>query len=200
MKEEIIQETTKGGHRTYKVGNKTLPSVTTICACYPKGDGFYRWLANIGWDEAQNIKEQAGVIGRNVHSRIEEFIKTEDMDFENITLEEIDMLKNFIEWWYDLKNKKVIASEIAVVNKKVGYAGTVDLIMEIDGEKWVIDIKTPKNIWPSHEIQLAAYKHCGHEDAKIGIIQLSGDEYKFIELEDKFDLFLAVKTIFDNEK
>ena len=196
---EITQKTLNDGSRTYKIDGKSYPSVTTICALYPKGEGFYKWLSGVGWERSQQIRDDAGVRGHNIHTRIKQFFETEDMDFEGLTSEEIDMLKNFIEWWYDLKDTKVIASELIVINKEVGYAGTVDLILEIDGVKWIIDFKTPKNIWPSHEIQLSAYKHCGHEDAKIGILRLNGYEYKFVEIEDKFDLFLAVKKIFDYE-
>lgn len=202
VNDNIIQETEKDGSRVYSLDGKKYPSVTTICAYYPKGEGFYRWLSMVGWEKSQEVRDDAGIKGRNVHNRIEEFFKTEDMNFEDLTREEMDMLKNFIEWWFDLLRDhkvKLIANEITLINKEVGYAGTVDLIIEIDDVKWVIDFKTPKNIWPSHEIQLSAYKHCGYEDAKIGILQLSGDQHKFIEIEDKFELFLAVKKIFDYE-
>ena len=37
-----------------------IPSVTWIAGHYPKGIGFYRWLAEKGWDESQALKNAAG--------------------------------------------------------------------------------------------------------------------------------------------
>ncbi len=39
-----------------------------------------------------------------------------------------------------------------------GYGGTYDLIMLIDGELWLIDIKTSKGYYPEYGLQLAAYR------------------------------------------
>ena len=40
-----------------------------------------------------------------------------------------------------------------------GYAGTYDLLMMIDQELWLIDIKTGKRIdYPEYALQLAAYR------------------------------------------
>ena len=39
-----------------------------------------------------------------------------------------------------------------------GYGGTYDLLMMIDGELWLIDIKTGKGLYPEFALQLAAYR------------------------------------------
>jgi hypothetical protein len=37
-----------------------VPSVTWISGFWPKGIGFYKWLADKGWDEAEAAKQAAG--------------------------------------------------------------------------------------------------------------------------------------------
>jgi PD-(D/E)XK nuclease superfamily len=56
--------------------------------------------------------------------------------------------------------------ESYVLHPTLGYAGTVDLIAEIDGETWLLDWKTGKSVagrdgqvYRDHRLQLAAYSH-----------------------------------------
>ena len=51
-----------------------------------------------------------------------------------------------------------VSSENAVWSLN-GYGGTYDLLMMIDGELWLIDIKTGKGIdYPEYRLQLAGYR------------------------------------------
>jgi len=86
-----------------------------------------------------------------------------------------------------------------------GYAGTVDMVVEIEGELWIIDLKTSQSVWPSHELQVSAYKHAipMMEDAKLAILQLgyrrNKDGFKFTEINDQYSLFLSTKEIWAKE-
>jgi len=51
-------------------------------------------------------------------------------------------------------------SEVTLWNKKYGYAGTADGIWEIDGEIVLIDLKTSRNTWDEHWMQLTALAEC----------------------------------------
>jgi hypothetical protein len=51
----------------------------------------------------------------------------------------------------------IVSSEKSVLSEN-GYAGTYDLIMRIDGELWLVDIKTSKGYYPEYGLQLAAYR------------------------------------------
>jgi hypothetical protein len=51
-----------------------------------------------------------------------------------------------------------IVSSEHIVWSLNGYAGTYDLIMLIDGELWLIDIKTSKGYYPEYGLQLAGYR------------------------------------------
>src|SRR5258706_2252693 len=55
-----------------------VPSVTWIAGHWPKGVGFYKWLADKGWDEAEAVKHAAGDKGSRVHMAIEMILKGEE--------------------------------------------------------------------------------------------------------------------------
>ena len=53
-----------------------------------------------------------------------------------------------------------ILDQIMIANLKEGYAGTLDLILEMDGKRWLVDIKTAKEgkgPYAETGLQLAAY-------------------------------------------
>lgn len=195
-----------------------VPSVTWIAGHYPKGIAFYKWLADKGWDQAEAIKQAAGNKGSKVHNAIgmylsgervkidDKFLNHDSGQLEELTVEEYDCLVSFVHWYATLKNPKILASEITVFNDIEGYAGTVDCLMEIDNELWLIDFKTSQQIWPEYEIQVSAYKHATlpvEGSPRLGILQIgyrkNGKNYKFTEIKDKYLLFLAAKQIWANE-
>ncbi len=62
--------------------------------------------------------------------------------------------------WLLATMPKVVASEQMIANLTEGYAGTFDLIAEMQGKRWLIDIKTAKDgkgPYPETGLQLAAY-------------------------------------------
>ena len=196
--------------------NLFYPSTTWICSYYPKTTAFMKWFASKGFDEAQLIKEQAGSRGHKVHQGITDLIegKTLPMDtkyptpntgeLEELTVEEYEYLISFDSWYKEAK-PVIHANEIVVWNEEHRYAGTVDLICEINNILWLIDLKTSKSIWPSHETQVSAYKHCMDTTRikKLGILQIgypyNRKKWKLTEIPDQFDLFLASKRIWEKE-
>jgi hypothetical protein len=47
--------------------------------------------------------------------------------------------------------------ESSLWNMSKGYAGTCDLIATIDGETWLLDWKSSKDVYPDNGLQIAAY-------------------------------------------
>lgn len=192
-----------------------VPSVTWICEHYPKGVAFYKWLASKGWDEAESIKTAAGDKGSRVHYAIRDLIEgktvaidakyksNSDGDESELSFEEYDCLMSFAQWHKDAK-PKYLACEFNVWGD--GYAGTVDLLCEIDGKKYLVDFKTSQYIWPSHELQVSAYKHAGEFEPELNLAilqvgyRLNKKRYKFTEIEDNYQEFLAAKTIWAKEQ
>lgn len=195
--------------------NEFVPSVTWISGYYPKGIAFYKWLAEKGWDEAESLKVSAGNKGSKIHQAIELLLTGEEVKMdqkllnketnaeEELTAEEYEAIMSFVDWYNDI-NPEIIGVEQVVFNDEYGYAGTVDLICKIDEQLWIVDFKTGQNIWAEYELQLSAYKQAlDLPDAKLAILQVGYKRnkklYKFTEIDDKFDLFLSAKKIWENE-
>lgn len=212
--------------------NQFVPSVTWICGSYPKGKQFWHWLADKGWDEAEAIKSAAGDKGSKVHQAIvnllngnevvmeDKYLNNTTEQPEELTLEEYECIMSFSKWYEETK-PVILNKEFVVWNDEFNYAGTVDLLCRINGEIWLIDLKTSQNIWPEYELQVSAYKHALLEDKlnvlnnispkevldwanlKLGILQIgyrrNKNVWKFTEIEDKFDLFQSALKIWHNE-
>jgi hypothetical protein len=170
-----ILQVTVTDERWYIKDGVPVPSVTWIAGFWPKGVGFYKWLADKGWDEAEAVKTAAGDKGSMVHKAIEMVLNGEELRIDtelpdlqrstetnlvvrDLTYEELICTKSFIDW-RDSVNLEVLSTEITVFSDKENYAGTVDLVCRIDGVPYVIDFKTSKQVWKEHELQISAYKH-----------------------------------------
>ena len=124
---------------------------------------------------------------------------------EELTAEEYEAVLSYAEWFEKVK-PEILGFEYSVWNTTEGYAGTVDLKCRIDGEVWLIDVKSSKDVWPEHELQVSAYKHSeGQEDVQrlailqVGYARNKVQKFKFTEVEDVYDLFLAAKQIWAKE-
>lgn len=205
---------------------KYYPSSTWISGYYPKGIAFYKWLADKGWDEAESLKISAGERGSKVHQACEILESGEEMKMDvklkNTTTQEPEEV-NVDEWqaivsyqkWFNETKPEVSAVELTVFNEKHEYAGTIDRIYRINGQIWVVDLKTSKAIWEEQVLQLSSYSNADvdYEALKItdeewknrknAILQigyrLNKNGYKFTEQENKFDLFLTARKIWANE-
>lgn len=197
-----------------------IPSVTWICGHYPKGIAFYKWLADKGWDESQAIKQAAGEKGSKIHQALElliagkkikhddQLFNTTTEELEGMTLEEWEAVLSFAEWVKEVK-PKFLLTEQTVISEKYGFAGTVDTVIQIGDQVYIVDFKSSQYVWPEYELQIAAYKQALSEmgrntkDAKLAILQIGYKKnrrrYKFTEVEDKFDLFKSCMLIWRNE-
>lgn len=205
------------------------PSVTWITSTgYPKGIGFMKWLAQQGWDEAQAAGDEASARGYKIHYAAGKLLSGEKLSIEDklpkewgdpepeeIKPDEWGALMTLKDWVESIKNFEVVAVEYTAFNEKEKYAGTIDLICRIDGQLYLIDIKTSKEIWPEHELQLSAYANLEvnleelgiseqeWKNKKLAILQIGYTRnqrgWKLTEVDEQYDLFLAAKKIWEKE-
>lgn len=118
-----------------------------------EGDGFTFLRYAAGYE-----LKRLGDIGTNIHEWAESYLRG---DFARPTLETEEaaqMAERFKEWVVD-NNVEWYGSELTVVNKEIGYAGTLDILCKIDGKIYIVDIKSGRNIWPEAKMQQAALLH-----------------------------------------
>ena len=137
-------------------------------------------MGDKGTAEAERIGKEAMEKGTRVHINCEALLKglpfmiTPELIKNNE--DEIKMLMGFI-LWYRETNPEVIETEKMLFHPNHPAAGASDIICKIDGEWWVIDIKTG-NHYNTHQLQLTAYGWLvkdifGLKDTpKIGVLRL----------------------------
>lgn len=147
------------------------------------------------------LKVKAGAErGSTVHSIVEAW-ETTGRVIETVP----DAYKPYAQAFYSwVKDNNVVLAEHekTVVSKTHRYAGTLDLLVKKpDGQLWVVDVKTGKDIYLEAHIQLSAYRHALKEDygmevERTGVLLLEeSGKYKFEETNDCFDVFKACLDI-----
>lgn len=109
-------------------------------------------------------KEKAGDWGTIVHACCEVWATTGNIPATVIVKDEEVEVKeehkkavdNFVKWATDNK-VKFLANEKHVYSREWWCGGICDIICEIDGKRYVGDIKTGKGIYPEAFIQCSAY-------------------------------------------
>ena len=218
-REGLIQITTLD-ERWYlrQSDEKLFKSATWVAGCYPKGIGFYKWLAEHGWDEAETIKREAGERGSKVHQAIDALIQGKTVrhdDFltnpttgmpEQLTPDEYWTLTTFLDWWKETK-PVTICTEMTVYNDEFSTAGTMDWKGKLGDQivPWILDWKTSQQIWTAHEIQMSILRHCEANSPEVNgpvrtaILQVGYRKnkagWKFTEIEDKMGLWMVAEEI-----
>ena len=150
-------------NRFYKTSSGAfVPSVTTILEAYPKDASYFQWIKSVGSD-ADTIRDEAGKRGTIVHELTERY----DMGYEISCVDEQGRPQyKMLEWamferYVDFTNEfkpNVELMELHMASEKLGYAGTLDRVITMDGKTYLVDIKTSNSIYPSYWLQLAAYR------------------------------------------
>lgn len=204
---------------------KYYPSVTWISSFYPKGIAFWKWLAAQGWDEAELAKEEAGTRGTKIHLAINQLLNNKIVKIDDVfevdgqkmelTADEYQCVIDAADWLKTYQTIRIAATEYTAFNDADCFAGTIDAICYLDGQLYLIDFKTSQEIWPAYEAQLSAYAHLDVNlrrlgikssdwtNKKLAILQVGYNRtrrgWKFTEIAEQYDLFLAVKKIWEKE-
>lgn len=199
---------TIGKHRFYPYKEKWLPSVTTIIdVAYPKSPFLLEWQLQKGKEEAERIVNEAAESGTKVHEACEQLIKGFGVISEGLSDKEAKCVQGFVKWC-EKANPVFIATEHKVYcDEKNGYAGTVDIIAEVGGVPYIIDIKTSNSIYPSHEVQVAAYAYAysnfmtKNDSIKGAILHVNskakqGFSFKEVDIAKSLKIFNITRELF----
>lgn len=169
------------------------PSMTYVLSCVYPAHELAEWRGDVGNKRADEIMNEAGEDGNFVHAAIERILKGEEVTTIEIekqfssrrSLKVKRCLKAFMDWHAEFK-PKTIGLEYAVWGD--GYAGTVDLKCEIEGEIYIVDFKTSKSIHNSHKVQIAGYGMADSKVDKIALLHLGNTtkkKYSFLVQDDE---------------
>lgn len=105
-------------------------------------------------------RDDAASKGTDTHALIEDLIKEAISVDGYLTVSrppENKQIGYFIDWAV-MNQVKFLCSEKKLHSRSMWLAGTADFTCEIDGKRYVGDIKTGKAIYPTYFVQTAAYR------------------------------------------
>lgn len=162
-------------HEYYRNGKK-LPSVTEIC----EPISFERLNAL-----QKAMLERAKQRGTRCHELAEEYLLMGDIDIDQIETEYLPYIQQFVLWVKTYK-PKVLFTEKRLFSDL--FAGTLDLVCEIDGKTIIVDYKFTSSIdKKSLSVQLEGYYRLANEN------NLNVDECWFLHIKKDSYVFKPIK-------
>jgi hypothetical protein len=174
-----------GGHSYFDVDDqgteRRLDGVTTLLGNAIPKNGLTNWAAGEAasyavehWDElaplpllkrADEIRYawkrelgRASLKGTEIHNLAERLSSGEQIDVPDNYEAHVEQCVKFL----DKFEPQPVVTEAVVVNRAVGYAGTLDMVADMLGHRYLIDWKTGKSVYAEAALQLAAYAHAEH--------------------------------------
>lgn len=165
------------GSSTYVSKNGIIvPRVTEILSKMMHDDRLMYWANSLGfkgirYKEALN---KAANLGTAAHSAIELFLKQKIKTEDNIPF------LGFLSW-YDIVSDTHSINPIYIEHSLVCdlFGGTLDALLDIGGNLYLIDFKTSNHVRMSYFLQLAAYRYMLKKTENIdidGIVVLQLDK------------------------
>jgi hypothetical protein len=145
-------------HR-YQDGSGELAGVTTVIGSVIRKPQLEVWRGNVGNVEADRRRDTAGARGTLVHALAALHVENvPDIPLGDETPDPAQV--QAFERWYDQHVASLLACEMVVVNDQYRYAGTLDFLVVMGGDKTptLVDLKTSASLWPEMRYQTAAYR------------------------------------------
>ncbi len=173
------------------------------------------WLSTmqqrLGKERAhQRLLRKAGEVGSQVHALIEWTMRAKLCEQPGpspaISDKGLWAFSIFEKWAKEVKLTPILVEQ-TVYSLTHGYAGTMDLLAEVNGVLTLVDFKTGKAVYSEAHLQNAAYRFAlremGHGDTKQGVIvRLPKNEVdpdpEIVTCDDEaecLEIFLAVKKL-----
>ncbi len=182
---DLISKVDSSSGRFYSIPSTSekifYPSVTTILKTYFQSY-LARWRGELGNQEADRLFIEAGEKGTLVHELFSDLVNgltlhyktTYDNSIPNKIIHDdyifVQLYK--LQQFFEIVKPKIILNEAMLYSNKYKYAGTLDLLLKVEGGTFLIngrnpvtiksgiylaDIKTANNIFPNYHWQTAAY-------------------------------------------
>lgn len=210
----------KEGH--YNIDGKLYPSVTTILRVIAK-PALTSWLqrqaaekALLGdYDTAEKVlaamaleRDRSGDRGSDVHRIAQSWASGISVDL----LPGPQAFVPAVQTFFRVVRPKVVATELTVYNTIHEYAGTLDLLADIGGQRYVVDYKTSKQVYREHGLQVEAYRMCNRvvdrndipllasgtiADRGAVVLFKNNGTFTFNETNEDFGAFLSAKRLWE---
>ncbi|MDP2648186.1 MAG: hypothetical protein Q8P35_03030 [Candidatus Yanofskybacteria bacterium] len=147
----------------YEIDGVWYPRVTSILSIKAK-PALYMYYAGLpSYKAGEAIKKMSAEEGTLLHNTIEGILKKEPVTIPDSLKPSVDAFLNFA----NNNDINPIKIEERIVSKEHHYAGTIDILAEVNGKVGILDIKTSIGIYRDYGMQTAAYIQAYKEDPSI---------------------------------
>uniref|UniRef100_A0A6H1ZYJ3 Putative PD-(D/E)XK nuclease superfamily protein n=1 Tax=viral metagenome TaxID=1070528 RepID=A0A6H1ZYJ3_9ZZZZ len=198
--------------------NKTgerVPSVTTVISQWGiKSKPLMYWAWKQGEKGIPLYEKEAADVGTLAHLMIDADVKGKEINFAEFPMNIVEQAKvcyqNFQEW-KKRHDFKPIETEISLVSEEHQFGGTIDCVAMINGKLSIMDLKTGKEVYEDHILQVQSYQKLFEEnfpDHKIDGFHLvrTGKEitmfahHYYKDFPDAWRAFLLLRQLYDIHK
>lgn len=164
-----------------------------------------RWLKDIPGYQ----RDKAADLGTSVHAIAEAIARGDDPAITELERPFIESYRRDFLERYQPTFKQV---EFMVYSERHLYGGTADVACVIDGELWLLDYKTSKNVYSETALQLAALrngdflgrpgdptKYAVPQARRFGVVHVRPEAAQLIEYrvtKEDFEAFLACRQLY----
>ena len=151
---------------TYTLGGQVIPGVTSVMQSGGLVD-----LSMVDPD----VLEAKSQLGKAVHlaTHLDDLGNLDEQSVDELAMGYVQAYRK----WRRESGAVIPLSEHMALNLKHRYAGTLDLLVSINGEEWLIDKKTSSQIHRAAGVQTAAYEEALNLGRRVrrGALQLKPD-------------------------
>jgi hypothetical protein len=141
-----------------------VPRVSEILKDTIGKDYLMKWALNLGKEVYERESRETLITGTIVHEMIEYFLihgDKKEADYRSYQMKRKaeQAYYNFVSWYRDMIKNGHTIKPLFIEREIVcpWYGGTIDCIMEIDGNTYIIDFKTSRSISMDYLLQTYAY-------------------------------------------
>lgn len=147
---------------TYKnKAGERVPSVTSVISQWGNNkQALLAWAWKQGEKGIPLYEKPEADIGSLAHLMIDSDVKGKTLDLGQFPIGIVEPAKtaydNFCHW-KAAHDFKPVQTEISLISEQYQFGGTIDCIAMLDGKLSILDLKTGKEVYEDHPVQIAAY-------------------------------------------
>lgn len=139
--------------------------------------------------------------GTQIHGYVWALITGEPVDIPDEHLGAVQAAARLM----DMLRMVPVLREVPVFHVKHMWAGTIDLLADLDGDRWLLDWKTGRSLFDDVALQLAAYNHAQHwadeqgnphpwtPAPRVGVLHITPDDAQLHEVDAGDDVYTAFR-------
>ena len=196
---------------------ENVPSFSAINSQWGEGSkGLQYWYWKKGKDGLDFNEMPEADIGTIVHKMIDyEVKKGKELDLSQFPMDQVEQAKQAkANWneWKDTNRFEPFQTELSLISEEYQFGGTIDCVALINGKLSILDVKTGKEMYASHVVQLEAYKNLwienfpdhplvgGYHIIRTGKEMAMWVNYWYQDFPQAWEVFLHLRKLYDLAK